>query len=245
MKQAFWYHKKDDRTEGPFSFKELKVRIIKGFVHPNDLVFSDVLGKWRPAHRCHELDQSLFPAEWAAKEELILLDPSAADPGPAPTEEVPLYLRRWEEQKNKQLRFAENKKTAYRAYWYFYLDNKLKGPFSYEEVCNFIEAGQLKPRHMLYNDLLATWNTVISYKVFSPKIFPQFSLFSHCSNLSDFEQVWVVLCPDGKSDRWVTEGPYSSIEIAEKIRCRALGLEQMAWRPGMSQWCPLGDIPIL
>jgi hypothetical protein len=57
-----WYYNRDLKPLGPLSLQEMRQKIFKGEVSPQDLIFNEELGEWKPALEWKVFEASLFPA---------------------------------------------------------------------------------------------------------------------------------------------------------------------------------------
>ncbi|WP_347356262.1 GYF domain-containing protein [Bdellovibrio sp.] len=62
MKKDSWYYNKNLKPQGPLSLEEMRLRIYKGEVGPQDLVCHEQSGEWRPAYEWSVFEMTLFPA---------------------------------------------------------------------------------------------------------------------------------------------------------------------------------------
>ncbi len=57
-----WYFNKNLKPQGPFSFEEMKRKITRGEVGPQEFVCKDGQEQWLPASQWKEFPQEFFPA---------------------------------------------------------------------------------------------------------------------------------------------------------------------------------------
>jgi hypothetical protein len=57
-----WYFNRELKPQGPFSLAEMKKKISRGDVGPDEWVCSDEDANWRPAREWSEFPEGLFPA---------------------------------------------------------------------------------------------------------------------------------------------------------------------------------------
>lgn len=251
MKNSFWYHKFNNKVRGPYSLSEVRNLVLRGKIAALDLLFNDTMGVWKQAQQWTEFDQSFFPSSQnniSKKtiaynlDELVLLNPSPED-RPAEVEPEPDFVARQRARRQKRISYSSPDKVILDAFWYFFKSGKVKGPFSYKEICEIINQGTLGPRNLLYNDSLGSWKTTQDYKSFSPTLFPHADIFFHCKEILDDEKEWVVLSPNKEKGTPTPEGPFSKMEVFEKIKNRKISVNQYIWRPGMTDWCPIHAVP--
>jgi hypothetical protein len=102
-----WYHNQNLKPQGPYSLPEMRDKIHRGEIGPEDLICNDTEGHWRPAREFREFEPGLYPAaqglqpEGAALEEKIwiLLSPAperggSMQEGPFSTKELMEQIER-------------------------------------------------------------------------------------------------------------------------------------------------------
>jgi hypothetical protein len=57
-----WYLNKNLKPHGPFSFAEMKNKILRGEVAPTEFILNESDGEWRAAKEWREFSQEIFPA---------------------------------------------------------------------------------------------------------------------------------------------------------------------------------------
>lgn len=57
-----WYYNKDLKPQGPFTFEEMKKKIIRGEVGPLELIFKDGESHWLAANQWKDFPKEFFPA---------------------------------------------------------------------------------------------------------------------------------------------------------------------------------------
>lgn len=74
---SVWYFNKNLKPQGPLDFEELKRKILRGEIGPQDLILKDGEEVWRPAAEWRELRADLFPA--FQKKDLNPTDPEVKE----------------------------------------------------------------------------------------------------------------------------------------------------------------------
>lgn len=62
MKDVSWYYHRNLKPQGPLSVTEMRARIYRGEVGPQELISNDLEGQWKPACEWPDFEPSLFPA---------------------------------------------------------------------------------------------------------------------------------------------------------------------------------------
>lgn len=62
MSAAVWYYSQNLKPQGPHTLEEMRLRMHRGEVGPQDLVLHTINGDWKPAMNHKEFEVSLFPA---------------------------------------------------------------------------------------------------------------------------------------------------------------------------------------
>lgn len=62
MKNNSWYYNVNLKPQGPLSYEEMRARIHRGEVGPQELISNDADGSWKPACEWGAFEITLFPA---------------------------------------------------------------------------------------------------------------------------------------------------------------------------------------
>lgn len=62
MKVEVWYYSQNLKPLGPHTLEEIRMKILRGEIGPQDLVLHSTIGEWRPTLQYKEFEWSLFPA---------------------------------------------------------------------------------------------------------------------------------------------------------------------------------------
>ncbi len=67
MKTSLWYYNRDLKPQGPLSTEEIRLKIYRGEISPQDLVFSVGEDLWKAAERWKCFEDTLFPSRQNVK----------------------------------------------------------------------------------------------------------------------------------------------------------------------------------
>lgn len=222
MKNNFWYYKKNSKTHGPNSYFEIRNLILKGEVCSTDLLFCDGRGLWQQAQAWPVFEKSFFPE---------LNSSVSASPNPIFGGAFGIATD------------GRRDETFKKAFWYYWKNDQVTGPHSFAEMEEVIARGEIGPRDVIYNDCIGSWQPALSWKAFAPELFASARIFFECKEVPQDEKAWVVLSALDEDKTPLQEGPFTTNELVEKIKKRKITLQQYVWRPGMTSWCPIKDVP--
>jgi len=63
--KATWYYNINLKPQGPFELEEMRQKIHRGEVGPQDLIYEEKIGRWAAASEWTEFEAALFPAKQA------------------------------------------------------------------------------------------------------------------------------------------------------------------------------------
>jgi len=118
--------------------------------------------------------------------------------------------------------------------WYVSISNKAKGPYSDLQIRDKITKGELSADTLSYKEGEPDWLPLEKQNIWTPGFVPKHPV--EVKNAKD----WVLLVesPLKKGD-FEQQGPFTDIEVKEKIKIGEVHLKDFCWKPGMSTWKPL------
>jgi len=118
--------------------------------------------------------------------------------------------------------------------WYVSISNKAKGPYSDLQIRDRITSGELKADTLSYKEGETDWLPLEKQDIWTDGFVPK-----HPVETKDSKD-WVLLVesPLKKGD-FEQQGPFSKIEVKEKIKIGEVHLKDFCWKPGMPTWKPL------
>lgn len=118
--------------------------------------------------------------------------------------------------------------------WYVSISNKAKGPYSDLQIRDKIKSGELQAETLSYREGEADWLPLEKQDIWTPGFVPKHPLESKESK----DWVLLVESPLKKGD-FEQQGPFTDLEVKEKIKIGEVNLKDFCWKPGMSTWKPL------
>lgn len=120
--------------------------------------------------------------------------------------------------------------------WYVSIENKAKGPYSDVQMREQIQNGDLKPETLTYKEGEADWLPLDKQDIWTPGFIPK-----HAVETKDSKD-WVLLVESPiKQGDYEQQGPFSRLEVEEKVAIGEVHLKDFCWRPGMEGWKSLVD----
>ena len=125
------------------------------------------------------------------------------------------------------------------AKWYYNRRGKPVGPHTAAEIVRLIHEGRLGSDDLLYKQGAEQWKPLSE--------FPEFSRTANFKEnktpkIKDTDRVWIVLVSKKGGGSFQQDGPFSAIELRDKLRSEEIGLSHYVWREGLEKWFRIQSI---
>lgn len=121
-----------------------------------------------------------------------------------------------------------NKKVHQKDSWYYIENNKTQGPVFKEQIVRKIQSGELGPFDLIYKKGEEKWQELAQVKEF------------HCVFTSlpiQLQKEWIVLSENlSQKGQFNMKGPFSTIEVQNKIQAGQMSYLDYVWKAGMTRW---------
>lgn len=122
--------------------------------------------------------------------------------------------------------------------WYYNLNLKPQGPFTFEEIKSRIQKGEIALNTLIQKEIERYWNPARSYKEFSPLLFPANQEIEWKYNIH--EKKWVMLFRNNEGN-FEQKGPMSIREVLDFNKSNKLLSDLYIWKSGLSGWALVSE----
>jgi hypothetical protein len=121
------------------------------------------------------------------------------------------------------------------ARWYRAQDGVTSGPYEFEEIRRGLKEGTIFPLDLLFHEGDSSWRLARAV----PELQNIFAQPPTSGSAETF--AWVVLRYNGRG--YDQEGPFSVLQLRERLAAGELEYSQYAWKVGYDRWLKLSSIP--
>jgi hypothetical protein len=127
--------------------------------------------------------------------------------------------------------------------WFYNRNLKPQGPFSLEEMRQKIFSGEVGPHDLICDDTDGRWKMAMEFRLFETGLYPA-AQEVNVQNTEESVQVkeWILLV-GAENGSMLQEGPFSQMELRQKIQERSVSTQQYVWKQGLTGWCQIKDRP--
>ncbi|MBS3763432.1 MAG: DUF4339 domain-containing protein, partial [Planctomycetes bacterium] len=249
LESARWYVSESGQSKGPLSFEELKNRVVHGQLLPQDQVYAEPLGGWKPIA---EID-ALKPGKQKQKDAWYV-SIKGQRYGPYKTEYVKELIQKgqitpktsvwskelgdWRtirqvgrfQQTLKELEASKNIEEM----WYWMRKGKREGPYSLENLLKAVRKGKIKADDRIWSNKLDGWKDAASIP-----------------ELSEALDEVPSASPAASGELWYyrhngeVEGPLEFNELCQLVERKQVVAGDTVFNKNLGAWKDIRDVPEL
>jgi len=258
LKAARWYVSERGLSSGPFSFRQMREKVLRGELEPDRLVYAAPLGEWRRLRAVPELQPGFRPEREALEQWYVSVRGKRY--GPYSAERMLELIRQgrltarslvWSRELKdwrplgRLARFA-SALSAVRGdsdveeMWYYVRDGERVGPLSFEQMLSAAREGGIRGSDRVWSNRLGGW----LYAEAVPELASAIAAAPESA-----ARLWYYrrrrLSSRGTATLGEVEGPVSFSELSRLVESGQVTAGDTVFHKGLGAWKDIRDVPEL